>query len=132
MKGQEKKLVVLLNSSLTTGPNLNYHGDKLTSHSYLFEVFSMAKIVATIFGLAVVGLGSFAAYQYIMTPDSSEGIGCSSVPCNLIEQKPSCCQSVNRTQIVTVLNHCCSNNEGVPTEGSEAAEVLTIAPREVK
>lgn len=92
----------------------------------------MAKIVATIFGLAVVGLGSFAAYQYIMTPDSSESSSCSSAPCNFVEQKPSCCQSVNRTQIVTVISPCCSNSKGVPTEGIEAAEVLTIAPREVK
>ncbi|MCX7665729.1 MAG: hypothetical protein N2112_09290 [Gemmataceae bacterium] len=91
----------------------------------------MAKIVATIFGLAVVGLGTFVAYQYVTTGDSSESIGCSAVPCN-IEQKPSCCQSVNRTQIITVINHCCSDSEGVPTEGIEAAEVLTITPREVK
>ncbi len=91
----------------------------------------MAKIIATVFGLAVVGLGSFAAYQFFTTPDYSEPSACS-VQRNITteEAKPSCCQSINRTSLVTEVPACCSVNEATKTISEP--EVLTVAPREVK
>lgn len=87
----------------------------------------LSKVLAVVLAASVLSVGGYAYWQY--TNDKPEAT-CDACPNSALGTEPvsisPCCLEPSRAACVSVEMPCCSD------KGESVAEVLSIAPREVK